>query len=52
MSPFRLESLFEEFVRERRYLNNITPKTEIYYRQGWTAFNRYAQKAKEYNPFT
>jgi hypothetical protein len=30
MSPFSL--LFEEFLRERRYLKNITAQTERYYR--------------------
>lgn len=46
MSPFPLENLFEELVREGRYLKNITPKTEIYYWQGWTAFNRYVPEGE------
>jgi integrase/recombinase XerD len=38
MSPF--SSLFEQFIQERRYLKNITPKTERYYRQSWTSFSK------------
>ncbi len=29
MSP--LSTLFEQFLRERRYLKNVTPKTVIWY---------------------
>lgn len=36
-----LSALFEEFIRERRLLKNITPKTENYYRQAWIAFEKY-----------
>jgi integrase/recombinase XerD len=35
--------LFEQFLRERRYLKNITPKTEVYYRNSWDAYKRYAK---------
>jgi len=38
MSPFSL--LFEEFLRERRYLKNISPHTEAYYRQSWNSYIR------------
>ena len=31
----QLTNLFEEFLRERRYLKNISPKTEAHYRQSW-----------------
>ncbi|MCP9496181.1 MAG: tyrosine-type recombinase/integrase [Pyrinomonadaceae bacterium MAG19_C2-C3] len=31
---------FEQFVRERRYLKNVTPKTERYYRNSWSSFVR------------
>lgn len=34
--------LLEEFIRERRYLKNITPKTEIFYRDSWKAYVRYS----------
>jgi integrase/recombinase XerD len=37
-----LEALFEEFIRERRLLKNISRKTEIYYQQGFNAYKRYA----------
>jgi integrase/recombinase XerD len=35
------EQLVEQFIRERRYLKNITLKTEIYYRNSWDAYKRY-----------
>jgi integrase/recombinase XerD len=38
MSPFSL--LFEEFLRERRYIKNITHQTEQYYRQSWNSYVR------------
>jgi hypothetical protein len=28
-----LTELFEQFVRERKYLKNVTPKTVIYYQK-------------------
>jgi site-specific recombinase XerD len=37
-----LEKLFEEFLRERRYLKNISPNTEKFYRQSWTAYKKYS----------
>ncbi|HZS04326.1 MAG TPA: tyrosine-type recombinase/integrase [Blastocatellia bacterium] len=30
-----MTTLFETFLKERRYLKNISPKTETYYRQAW-----------------
>jgi integrase/recombinase XerD len=30
--------LLENFIKERRYLKNISPKTETYYRQAWRAW--------------
>lgn len=36
-----LNKLLEEFIRERRYLKNITPKTETYYRDSWKAYVRF-----------
>jgi hypothetical protein len=36
-----LEALFAEFLRERKFLKNISPNTEKFYKQSWTAFNKY-----------
>jgi hypothetical protein len=33
-----LGNLFEQFVRERIYLHNVTPKTQVWYWTGWKAF--------------
>jgi integrase/recombinase XerD len=30
-----MQTLFENFVRERRYLKNVTPRTEAWYRYSW-----------------
>lgn len=35
-----LESLFARFVKERRFIDNVTDKTLIWYRQAWRAFTR------------
>ncbi len=32
---------FEQFVRERRFLKNVTPQTERYYRNSWSSFVRH-----------
>jgi hypothetical protein len=32
-----MKKLYEQFVRERRYLKNVTPKTEAWYWQAWHA---------------
>jgi integrase/recombinase XerD len=32
-----MKELYEQFVRERRYLKNVTPKTEAWYWQSWDA---------------
>lgn len=40
-SPILAEQLVEQFIRERRYLKNITEKTELYYRNSWDAYKRY-----------
>jgi hypothetical protein len=34
----RLDVLFEQFLRERRYLKNVTPKTLTWYESAWKAF--------------
>jgi integrase/recombinase XerD len=35
-----MQALFEQFVKERRFLNNSTEKTIQFYRQSWAAFCR------------
>src|SRR5688572_19644145 len=35
-----LSELFEQFLRERKYLKNVTPKTIIYYHNCWDSFRR------------
>jgi integrase/recombinase XerD len=35
-----LNRLFEQFLRERVYLHNITPKTREFYETAWKAFQR------------
>ncbi len=35
-------NLFEQFLKERRLLKNISPKTEKYYRQALIAYERYS----------
>lgn len=35
-----LDSLFEQFLRERTYLKNVSPKTREWYRAAWIAFIR------------
>jgi integrase/recombinase XerD len=35
-----VSTLFEQFVRERRYLKNVTPKTVIWYEAAFQAFSR------------
>lgn len=35
-----LSELFEQFVRERKYLKNVTPKTINYYHNCWDSFRR------------
>jgi site-specific recombinase XerD len=33
-----LNSLFEQFLRERRYLKNVSPKTITWYETSWKSF--------------
>lgn len=44
-----LEALFAEFLKERRYLKNITKNTERYYNQSWTAYKEYGGLDAELN---
>ncbi len=34
----RLDNLFEQFLQERTYLKNVTPKTRVWYESAWKAF--------------
>jgi integrase/recombinase XerD len=34
----RLDQLFQQFLRERIYLKNVTPKTKVWYESAWKAF--------------
>ena len=40
-----LDSLFEQFVRERTYLHNVTLKTRDWYQSAWKAFTRFQADA-------
>jgi hypothetical protein len=40
-----LHEYFEQFLRERVYLHNITPKTKAFYDTAWSAYCR-AQKTR------
>jgi hypothetical protein len=33
-----LNQLFQQFLRERIYLKNVTPKTRVWYESAWKAF--------------
>ncbi len=35
----RLDQLFQQFLRERTYINNVTPSTIEWYESAWKAFN-------------
>jgi integrase/recombinase XerD len=35
-----LQGLFEQFVKEKKFLRNVTPKTERWYNQCWIRFSR------------
>ena len=41
----RLDQLFQQFLRERAYLHNITPKTREFYETAWKAFTRAQREA-------
>jgi hypothetical protein len=34
----RLNQLFDQFLQERTYLKNVTPKTRVWYESAWKAF--------------
>jgi site-specific recombinase XerD len=35
----RLDQLFQQFLRERTYITNVTPSTREWYQWAWKAFN-------------
>lgn len=37
-----LDRLFEQFLRERTYVHNVTPKTRDWYQSAWHAFRHSA----------
>jgi integrase/recombinase XerD len=37
---FTLKDLFEQFIKERIYLKNVTPKTVYFHRQAWISFSK------------
>lgn len=39
-----LDQLFEEYLKEKKYLKNIARNTELNYRQSFTAFKKYSSK--------
>ena len=41
------DTFFDQFLRERTYLTNITPKTREWYQTAWKAFQRYHRKAPQ-----
>jgi hypothetical protein len=42
----RLQQLFDQFLRERIYLHNVTPKTRDWYESAWKAFLRTRTEAQ------
>lgn len=36
----RLDQLFQQFLRERTYLNNVTASTTEWYESAWKAFKK------------
>ena len=36
----RLDQLFEQFLRQRTYVHNVTPKTRDWYQAAWQAFKQ------------
>src|SRR5712691_11652569 len=43
----RLEQLFQQFLRERTYITNVTPKTREWYESAWKAFTAALRVASE-----
>ena len=44
-----LDDLFQQFLRERTYVQNVTPKTREWYQHAWRAFSR-AQVGRPCSP--
>ena len=49
MEAINLKALFAQFVKERRFIGNVTEKTLIWYRQSWRAFTRTVGIPEEIN---
>ena len=45
-----MEELFKQFVTERKYLKNVTPKTEDWYWQSWKSFGHLALSSPDKLP--
>ena len=43
----RLEQLFQQFLRERTYINNVTASTREWYESAWKAFTAAQKVAPE-----
>ena len=48
----RLDQLFQQFLRERTYIQNVTPKTLDWYQSAWKAFTASEADAAERAPST
>ena len=46
----RLDQLFQQFLRERKYIQNVTPATCEWYECAWTAFGGSRASAPERSP--
>ena len=42
----RLDQLFQQFLRERTYVNNVTPSTREWYESAWKAFSATAPRPR------
>ena len=42
-----MQDLFEWLIREKNYLEGVAPKTLVYYKTCWSAFNRYKGEVSE-----
>jgi hypothetical protein len=45
-----LDTFFAQFVRERIYLNNVTPRTREWYESAWKAFSRFQRTEPPRSP--
>jgi hypothetical protein len=42
--------MFEQFVKERVYLKNVSPRTVDFYWDCWKSFERYGSSCPYYRP--